>query len=103
MNKYSMSKIDKKLEIKDKIIKRQMTEIESLREMVIDLKIDCDKKDKLTTSIDTIRNNLFAIIDDLKMKSEEYDELIAEVTEMKNVMNRVVFKNKWKLIRLLMK
>lgn len=93
----------KKSEIKDKIIKRQIDEIETLKKTISDLKIDCDEKDKLIVSINTLRNDLLETVNDLRSKGEEYNNLIKELTKMKNVMNELVFKRKWKFVRLLIR
>ena len=42
-------------------------------------------------------------IKELKAKSEEYDKLLGDLLEMRKVMNQIVFKGRWKIIKLLMK
>lgn len=104
MNKgYKRSKNNKKFNFKNKIIKKQIDEIEFLKQTVSDLKIDCEEKDRLINSINKLRGDLLDIIDDLKEKGNKYDELIEELREMKKVMNQTVFKGRWKLIRFLLK
>ena len=61
------------------------------------------EKEKLIYSITILQNNFIEVLDDLKKQREEYNKLIAELMEMKNTMNEIVFKKKWKLIRFLMK
>ena len=99
MNKYSKNK---KSDYKSQIINRQIDEIEHLKQEISKLEIDCEEKNKLINSIDSLRNDLVSVIDELKNKRQEYDKLITELYEMKSVMNQTVFKGRWKLIRLLL-
>ena len=57
----------------------------------------------MINSVDVIRNDLSILINNLKDKGVEYDKLIDELTEMRNSINKVVFKGKWKLVRWLLK
>ena len=93
----------RKSDFKSQIIVRQVDRIDSLQKQVDALEVDNAKKDKIINSINALRNDLFLTINELKSKSEKYDELIAELTQMRMVMNKTVFKGKWKLIRLLLK
>ena len=103
MSRYYTKKNKKRSDFKNHIIVRQIDKIDSLQKIVSELKIDCEEKDKIIQSINTIRDDLFETVDELKNKSNEYDRLIAELTEMRNVMNKMVFKGRWKLARLLLK
>lgn len=96
-------KKNKKSDIQNRIIKRKTDEIESLKEMISELEIDSTEKDNIIKSIDSFRDELSEITDDLKNKREEYDKLIKELTDMKKIMNEEVFKNRWNLVRLLLK
>lgn len=93
----------RKREIKDKIIKRQIDEINSLKNTVYDLEIDCREKERLINSINILHEDLTEIVCELKEKSDNYDSLIHELMEMKKAMNQIVFNRKWKLIRWLLK
>ena len=99
MNKYSKNK---KSDYKSQIINRQIDEIEHLKQEILKLEINCEEKNNLINSIDSLRNDLVSVIDELKNKRQEYNKLIAELYEMKSVMNQTVFKGRWKLIRLLL-
>lgn len=99
MNKNFKNKTS---DIKSQIIDRQINEIEHLKKQISQLEIDCEAKNNLINSVDSLRNDLAKIIDEIKRKKQEYDKLIAELYEMKSVMNQTVFKGKWKLIRLLL-
>lgn len=103
MRKYYNNRTNKKLDTKNKVIKRQIDEIESLKQMVSDLQVDCNEKDNVIESIESIRNDLLEIVEELKEKSKECDELINEVIEMRNSIDKYFFKKRWKLIRLLLK
>lgn len=103
MNDFINKKKKDGMEIKNRIIGRQSEEIQSLKDKISALEIDCKTKDDLIHSVDYVRNDMIAVIEDLKKQSKKYDELINELTEMKNTMNKIVFKKKWKLIRWLLK
>lgn len=97
------TKKNRKSNMKSRIIKRQIDEIDSLKKKIADLEIDCKEKDEIIKSIDTLRIDFKETIDDIKRKGEAYDKLIDELTEMKKVMNEEVFKGRWSLVRLLIK
>lgn len=97
------TKKNRKSNMKSRIIKRQIDEIDSLKKKIADLEIDCKEKDEIIKSIDTLRVDFKETIDDIKRKGEAYDKLIDELTEMKKVMNEEVFKGRWNLVRLLIK
>ncbi len=94
---------NRKYQSQKKTIMRQMEEIEKLRQEVENLQIDCNKRDELIDSINSIRDEFYEVIDDIKAKGEEYDALISDLKQMRQVMNHTYFKGKWKLIKLLLK
>jgi hypothetical protein len=96
-------KNDKKTDIKNRIIKKQIDEINSLKNDISSLEIDAKEKEKLIYSVTILHDNFVEVLDDLKKQREEYDKLIKELLEMKNTMNEIVFKKRWKLIKFLMK
>lgn len=102
MNKSKKNK-KKKADFRSQIIKRQIDEINNLKNTISELEIGHAEKDKIISSINVLRNDLIETVDDLKAKGEEYDKLIAELREMKKVMNEIVFKKRWKIIKLLLK
>lgn len=89
--------------LKNKIIKRQTEEIDFLKNEISSLEIDLKKKEELNNSLNVLRDDLTSVVFELREQKEEYDRLIKEVTEMKNAMNKIVYKNKWSLVRLLLK
>ena len=99
----SLRSIEKRYEIQKKVVQNQITEIENLKKQISELEIDNCKKDEIIDSISVIRDDLVNTVEDLKNKREEYDKLIDELQKMKTVMNRTVFKGRWKLIKMLLK
>lgn len=93
----------KKYEFQKDIISRQQKQIEELKSQVAELENECKEKDEIIHSIEPLRTELVSHIDDLKVKKDEYQSLIEEVREMRDVMNEITFKKKWKIIRFLMK
>jgi chromosome segregation ATPase len=98
-----LSKKNKRNDIKTKIIKRQIDEIDGLKQQISELEIDCDKKDEIINSIETMREDFASVIDELKEQEKEYNMLIDDLMKMRNVMNQEFFKGRWKLVRLLIK
>lgn len=96
-------KRNRKSDVKSRIIERQTSEIESLKNKISELEIDCQDKDEIINSIDSLRMELDETVQGIKAKGEVYDRLIGELKEMKKIMNEEVFKNRWSLIRLLLK
>ena len=96
-------KRNRKSNIKSRIIERQTREIESLKKIISELEIDCDEKDELINSVDSLRVEMEQCVEDLKSKGEVYDKLVGELTEMKKIMNEEVFKGRWNIIRFLLK
>lgn len=100
MNKH---KKRKRLDYSKKIIARQLSEIEQLKNTISKLEIDRTEKDRVIKSIEIIIQEFLSLVDDLKEKKDEYEKLIQEAIEMRNSFDKIVFKGKWSLIRLLIK
>lgn len=96
-------KRNRKSDVKSRIIERQTNEIESLKNKISELEIDCQDKDEIINSIDSLRIELDETVQSLKKKGEVYDRIIGELKEMKKIMNKEVFKGRWNIIRLLLK
>lgn len=96
-------KYTKKIELQQKMISRQSKRIEDLEFQVEALKLECAKKDELINSIEPLRDELIQNIKDTSGYKKEYKELVQEVRKMKEVLNREVFKGKWKLVKFLIK
>lgn len=93
----------RKLEFQEKLIKRQSDEIESLKAQIEELKLKCDEKDRAIHSIASLKEELSNSVSEVKKHKEEYKKLIDELRKMKEVMNKTVYKGRWKLIKLLLK
>ena len=93
----------KRLDFQQKMIARQSTEIENLKSQIEKLKLELQEKDKIIDSVTPLRNELKQHIAEIEKKKGKYDELEKELRKMKDVMNQAVFKNRWSLIKLLMK
>ena len=93
----------KKNDTKNRIIERQIIKIETLKKDISKLEIDVKEKEKLIKSVTFLHDEFLDVIEDLKKQREEYNKLINELQEMKNTMNEIVFKKRWKLIKFLMK
>ena len=93
----------KKYEFQKKMTSRQIEQIESLKSEIQELKLKCEEKDKIINSIEPMRVELKHNIDEIKKQKEEYRILVDEVRKMKNIINQDVYKNRWWLVRFLLK
>ena len=94
---------EKRLELQQKMISRQSQQIENLNAEIINLRLQIEEKDNVISSIEPMRNELSQNIAEIKKGKEEYKRLIDELKMMKSIMNKEVFKNRWWLIKLLLK
>lgn len=93
----------KKIELQQKIISKQLEYIESLNLQIEKLKTECDLKDEIINSVDFLRKELKQNVAEIKKYKEEYVELIEELRKMKDIVDKEVYKGRWKLIRFLIK
>lgn len=88
-------------DIKTRIINRQVEEIKSLNNTILELQAECKKKDEMIESVEVIRNDLNNTLEVLRLKSNEYDKLISELKDMKKAFNKKAFNGKWYFTRFL--
>lgn len=93
----------KRLNFQQSMIARQSKQIEDLKYQIEELKFECEEKDKIINSVEHLRKELTDNVNEIKKKKNEYDELIKELKTMKNIVNREVYKNRWWLIKFLLK
>ena len=92
-----------KSDTKRKLIKRQADEIASLQSQIDRLDIDNKNKDELLHSVDSLREELEQVIESIRSKEAEYDELISDLRLMRKAFDREVFKNRWWIVKRLIK
>jgi prefoldin subunit 5 len=93
----------KRLETQSKVISRQSEEIESLNAEIVMLRLQIEEKDNVISSIEPMRKELSDNIAKIKKYKNEYKLLIEELKKMKDIVNQEVYKNRWKIIKFLMK
>lgn len=93
----------RKFEFQKNMIVRQSKQIEQLKEKVQKLELELEEKDRILNSVDSLRKELKQNVEDIKQKKEEYQVLINEVKNMKNIINKETFKNRWWLVKFLVK
>lgn len=93
----------RKLDFKDRMIKRQSEEIESLKNKIEELNLKNEDEQELISSVEKFRGDMDDILKSISERRDKYDELISELLEMRKVMNAEVFKGRWKIIRWLLK
>ena len=93
----------RKLEFQEKLIARQSDQIQELKLQIEKLETECDLKDEIISSVDSLRIELKQHVSDAKKYKEEYVKLINELRKMKEIMNKEVYRGRWKLVRFLIK
>lgn len=96
-------KYEKKLEFQKKLIARQSEQIEEFKKEIESLKLECQKKDETINSVAPLKDELTKEVAEIKDYKKQYKKLIDELKEMKKIMNKEAFKNRWWLIKLLLK
>ena len=90
-------------DVKMRVIKSQHDEIESLKRKIEALNIDLDKKDELIHSVDDLREQLRQIVSNVRKKEQECDKLLKDMRLMHDALDREVFKNRWWIVKRLIK
>lgn len=103
VQEMSEKNLKKRLEFQQKMISRQSEQIDGLKTKIAELELTIEKKDELIKSVDYLRKELADNINEIKQKKNEYEKLIKELKDMKNIMNKEVYKGRWNLVRLLIK
>lgn len=93
----------RKYEFSQRVISRQLEQIESLKTQNEKLLLECQKKDEVINSFGSLRNDLTKEIENVKQYKEQYEELVKELRDMKTIFNKELYKGKWSLVKLLIK
>lgn len=93
----------KRLEFQQKMISRQSQQIKDLELQNQRLKLEIEDKNKIIDSVSSLREELSQNVEEVKKRKKEFEELISELKKMKDIINQEVYKNRWKLIRFLIK
>lgn len=93
----------KKYEFQKKLIIRQTEQIESLKSEIQRLNLECEEKDMIIHSVDSLRKELNENVETYKKLKDEYESLIKELRKMKTIINQTVYKGRWNLIKFLIK
>ena len=94
---------EKRLDFQQKIISRQSEQIDTLKNEIEELKNKLIEKDETINSVDSLRKELSENVNVTKKYKEQYKGLIQELKDMKKIINKEVYKNRWWLIRWLLK
>lgn len=103
VQEMSEKNLKKRLEFQQKMISRQSEQIDGLKSKIAELELTIEKKDELIKSVDYLRKELIDNIDEIKQKKNEYEKLIKQLKDMEKIMNQEVYRNRWNLVRLLIK
>ena len=93
----------KRFDFQKNMISRQSKQIDALKLQVDRLEQEIKEKDKIINAVTPLRNELVENVKNAKRHQEEYKKLIEELRQMKQIMNRTVYKNRWWLIKFLIK
>lgn len=96
-------KYKKRLEFQQKMISRQSEQIDDLKLEIETLRNKLIEKDEIINSVTPLRSELTENVNEVKKHKEQYKVLIQELKDMKKILNREVYKNRWWLIKRLLK
>ena len=101
--KYKKNRYEKRLEFQQKMIARQSEQIDNLKAEIENLNNKLIEKDELINVIEPMRKEMAENLKEQKRLKEEYKSLIDELKQMKNIFNEEVYKNRWWLVKWLVK
>lgn len=96
-------KYKKRLDFQSLMISRQSQQIDSLKLEIEKLELKLKEKDEIINSIQPMRKEMTENIEKYKKLKDEYINLIQELKQMKKVIDKEVYKNRWWLIKFLIK
>lgn len=96
-------KLNKKVELQEKLISRQSEQIEKLNVHIAKLKLEIEEKDNIINSVSSLRDELIQKNKDIDKYKEEYRVLIDKIRKMKEILNQEVYKGRWWLVKFLIK
>ena len=97
------NKYEKRSQFQKNMISRQSEPIESLKSEIEILRNKLIEKDEIINSVKPLREELSRNVAEAKKYKEEYKNLIKELKKMKNIVNQEVYKNRWWLIKFLIR
>lgn len=101
--KNNKNKYEKRLAFQQKMITRQSEQIEKLKSENERLNNKLIEKDELINAIEPMRKEMADNLKEQKRLKKEYKTLIQELKDMKKIVNKEVYRNRWWLIRWLLK
>lgn len=93
----------KRLDFQQKMISRQSEQIESLKLQNEKLKLELQEKDNIIASVEPMRKELAKNVSESKRYKEEFKALVQEVRKMKDIVNKDVYKGRWKIVKFLIR
>lgn len=93
----------RKYEFQKKMALRQSKQIEDLKFQIERLKLECEEKDKIINSVNSLKDELSKDVSEVRKYKEEYVELVDELRKMKNTINQTVYKGRWNLIKFIIR
>lgn len=93
----------KRLDFQQKVISKKTEEIESLKLENEKLKQKIKEKDEIIASVEPMRKEMTDNTKEYHKLKEQYKTLVQELKQMKEIMNKTVFKGRWKLIKFLLR
>lgn len=97
------NKYEKRLQFQQKMISRQSEQIDSLKLEIQELKNKIIEKDEIINSVTLLRNELTENVNQVKEYKKQYSVLIEELKKMKSIIDKDIYKGRWKLIKFLIK
>ena len=97
------NKYEKRLAFQQKMIAHQSEQIENLKAEIERLKNKLIEKDEIIRTVEPMRKEMTENIKEQKRLKNEYEILIQELKKMKSILNKDMFRGKWKIVRWLIK
>lgn len=96
-------KYEKRLEMQNKLISRQSEQIKDLELQVRKLQLEIEEKNKIINSVAPLKKELENNVAEIKKGKAEIQGLISELRKMKDIMNETCFKNRYGLVKFLIR
>lgn len=93
----------KRLNFNKDLISRQSQQIEYLTKQNEKLKERLREKDEILSSIEPIRKEMEENINRYQKLKNDYKKLVDELKQMKKIFNKEAYKNRWWLIKFLIR
>lgn len=93
----------KRLEFQQKMLSHQSEQIDGFKVEIEKLKQKLKEKDEIINSVSSLREELSQNVTEVKKCKKQYKDLIDELKQMKKIINEEIYRNRWWLIKFLIR